>query len=111
MGLAPSSSETINMIEPSTQLETLDALVRRHAGANELPRHVPHVNLADAMARGDDPLHLLPYFADLGVRIANLEELLAACADPGEEEIEAFRVEEGIAVYLVVDGQWLLFTR
>lgn len=99
------------MTELSTQLETLDALVRRHAGGNELPRHVPHVRFADALARGDDPLHLLPYFADLGVQIVNLEDLHAACIDPGEEEIEAFRVEEGIAVYLLIDGQWALFTR
>jgi hypothetical protein len=72
---------------------------------------VPQLRLADALAHGDDPLHVLPYFADTGVRIANLEDLLAACTDSGEEEIEAFRVEEGVAVFLVVDGQWTLFTR
>lgn len=99
------------MTELSTQLETLDALVRRHAGGNELPRHTPYVSLTDALVRGDDPLHVLPYFADLGVQIANLEDLLTACTDAGEEEIEAFRVEEGVAVYLIVDGQWALFTR
>jgi len=92
-------------------LGALDTLVRRHAGGNDLPRHLPHVRIADALVRGDDPLHLLPYFTDIGVQIANLEDLLAACTDPGEEEIEAFRVEEGVAVYLIVDGQWALFTR
>lgn len=103
--------ETIDMTELSAQIETLDALVRRHAAGHDLPRHVPHVRLADALARGDDPLHLLPYFSDLGVRIGTLEDLLAACADPGEEEIEAFRIEEGVAVLLVTDGQWMVFTR
>ncbi len=93
------------------QLQTLGELVRRHAEGNDLPRHVPHVRLADALARGDDPLHLIPYFADLGRRIDNLEDLLAACTDPGEEEIQAFRVDEGVAVFLAVDGLWALFTR
>ena len=99
------------MTEFHPQLETLEALVRRHAAGRNLPRHVPRLRLADALARGDDPLHLLPYLSDLGVRVGTLEDLLAACTDPGEEEIEAFRVEEGILVYLAVDGQWALFTR
>jgi hypothetical protein len=94
-----------------SQDETLAALLRRHAEGHDLPRHVPHLRLADALARGDDPLHLLPYFADLARKIENLEDLIAACTDPGEEEIEAYRVEEGIAVYLVVDGQWAVFTK
>ncbi len=94
-----------------SQDETLAALLRRHAEGHDLPRHVPHLRLADALARGDDPLHLLPYFADLGRKIENLEDLIAACTDPDEEEIEAYRVEEGIAVYLVVDGQWAVFTK
>ncbi len=99
------------MNQLSPQLETLEALVRRHAAGRDLPRHVPRLHLADALARGDDPLHLIQYFSDLDVKIANLEDLLAACNDPGEEEIQAFRVEEGILVYLAVDGQWALFTR
>ena len=99
------------MTQTFPQLETLDALVRRHAAGHDIPRHVPHVRLADALARGDDPLHLLPYFSDLGRRIASLEDLLTACADPGEEEIEAFPVEEGVAVFLVVDGLWAVYTR
>jgi hypothetical protein len=99
------------MTETSTQLEALDALVRRHAAGRDLPRHIPQVRLTEALARGDDPLHLLPYLNDTGVRIGTLEELLAACTDPGEEELEAFRVEEGVAVFQIVDGEWALFTR
>jgi hypothetical protein len=99
------------MTELSPQLETLDALVRRHAGGNDLPRCVPKVRLADALERGDDHLHIVSYFRDVGVQVRTLEDLLAACTDPGEEEIEAFRVEEGVAVFLVVDGQWAVFTR
>jgi hypothetical protein len=103
--------ETIDMTQTSPPLETLEALVRRHAEGNDMPRPLPRVRLADALARGDDPLHLLPYLNDLGVRIGTLEDLLAACADPGEEEIQAFRTEEGVAVFLAVDGLWALFTR
>ncbi len=99
------------MTELPPQIRILDELVRQHAEGHDLPRHIPHLRLADALARGDDPLHLLPYFADLDRKIENLEDLLAACVDPGEEEVEAFRVEEGIAVYLVVDGQWAVFTK
>ena len=99
------------MTQIPAQLRTLDELVRQHTEGNDLPRHVPHLRLADALERGDDPLHLLPYFADLGTKIGNLEDLFAACADPGEEEIEAFRIEEGIVVYLVPDGQWAVFTK
>ncbi|MCB5943944.1 hypothetical protein [Acidocella sp. KAb 2-4] len=99
------------MTQTFPQAEALEALLRRHAAGRDLPRHVPQLRLADALVRGDDPLHLLPYLNDLGVRIGTLEDLLAACADPGEEEVQAYRVEEGIAVYLVTDGQWAVFTR
>lgn len=98
------------MTQIPAQLRTLDELVRQHAEGNDLPRHVPHLRLADALARGTDPLRLIEYFRDLDVKIANLEDLLAACTDPGEEEIEAYRVEEGIAAFLVADGQWAIFT-
>ena len=99
------------MTQTSPQLETLEALARRLAAGHDTPRPLPRVSLADALARGDDPLHIIRYFADLGRKIDNLEDLLAACADPGEEEIEAYRVEGGIAVFLTVDGLWALFTR
>ncbi len=93
------------------QDETLAALIERHAGRHDLPRDVPQIAFSEALRRGDDPLHILPYFADIGVSITTLEGLFDAVNDPSEEEMEAFRVEEGVAVYLAVDGQWLLFTR
>ncbi len=99
------------MTQTSPQLETLEALARRLAAGHDTPRPLPRVSLADALARDDDPLHLIPYFADLDRKITNLEELLAACTAPGEEEIEAYRVEGGVAISLVVDGLWALFTR
>ena len=99
------------MTQTSPQLETLEALARRLAAGHDTPRPLPRVSLADALARGDDPLHIIRYFAELDRKIANLEDLLAACTDPGEEEIEAYRVEGGVAVFLAVDGLWALFTR
>ena len=99
------------MTQTSPQLETLEALARRLAAGHDTPRPLPRVSLADALARGSDPINLLAYFNDLGVRIGTLEDLLAACADPGEEELEAYRVEGGVAVFVAVDGLWALFTR
>lgn len=99
------------MVQNPTQLRTLEELIHQHAESNDLPRHVPHLRLADALARGTDPLRLIEYFQDLGKKIDNLEDLFAACTDPGEEEIDAYRVEEGIAVFLVPDGQWSVFTK
>ena len=99
------------MTQLPPQIRILDELVRQHAEGNDLPRHLPYVRLPDALARGTDPLRLIEYFRDLDRKIENLEDLLAACADPGEEEIEAFRVEEGIAVCLGPDSQWAVFTK
>ncbi len=99
------------MTQTFPQAEALEALLRRHAAGRDLPRHVPKLRLADALATGHDPLRLIEYFRDLDVKIANLEDLLAACADSGEEELEGYRVEAGVAVFLVTDGQWAVFTR
>ncbi|GAB0115743.1 hypothetical protein [Acidisoma sp. C75] len=93
------------------QQETLAALVERHAGEHDLPRHVLRIGFGEALSRGDDPLHILQYLKDVGVAVATLEQLFEVVSDPGEEDMEAFRVEDGVAVYLAVDGQWLLFTR
>ncbi|MDR3505260.1 MAG: hypothetical protein P4L52_03350 [Acidocella sp.] len=99
------------MTQLSPALRTLDELIRQHAEGHDLPRHMPHLRLADALARGTDPLRLIEYFRDLDVKIDTLEDLLAACADPGEEELEAYLVREGVAVFVVSDGLWAVFTR
>ncbi len=94
-----------------TKEENLAALLREHAAGRDLPRYVPQIAFTEALARGDDPLHILPYLADVGVAVSTMEDLQAAGDDPGEEEMCAFRVEEGVAVLLESDGLWLLFTR
>jgi hypothetical protein len=47
----------------NTAPETLGALLKRYAGENDEPRDVPRVRFDEAMQRGDDPLHILPYLA------------------------------------------------
>ena len=89
--------------------ETLAALLRRYCDQNDEPGDVPRVSLADAVRRGDDPLHIIPYFAGLGVTVRCLDDLLLVNEDGTEEEIHSFRVAEGVAVTVASDGLWLLF--
>lgn len=92
------------------QPETLGALLRRFADDHGDPAEVPSVSLSDAIQQGDDPLHLLPYLASLGMQVATLDDLLAINDDEAEEEVRTFRVAEGIAVTIASDGAWALFT-
>ena len=89
--------------------ETLAALLRRYCDANDEPRDVPRINLAEAVRRGDDPLHILPYLAGLGLAVGSLDDLLRINDDATEEEVHAFRVAEGVAVTVASDGLWMLF--
>ena len=89
--------------------ETLAALLRRYCDQNDEPRDVPRVRLADAVRRGDDPLHIIPYLAGLGLTVRCLDDLLLVNADETEEEVHSFRVAEGVAVTVASDGLWLLF--
>lgn len=89
--------------------ETLAALLRRYRDEHDEPRDVPRVSLAEAVARGDDPLHILPYLAGLGLAVRSLDDLLLVNGDGAEEELHAFRVAEGVAVTVASDGLWVLF--
>lgn len=91
------------------QPETLAALLRRYRGDHDEPRDVPRISLAEAVRRGDDPLHVLPYLAGLGLAVRTLDDLLLINADDAEEEIHSFRVAEGVAVTVASDGLWMLF--
>ena len=94
------------MPEPT---ETLAALLRRHCADHDEPRDVPRVSLADALRDGDDPLHIIPYLAGLGLPVQSLDDLLRINDDATEEEVHAFRVAEGVAVTVASDGLWQLF--
>ena len=89
--------------------ETLAALLARYCADQDEPRDVPSVSLADAVRAGDDPLHILPYLAGLGLTVRVLDDLLLVNDDDTEDEIHAFRVAEGVAVSVASDGLWLLF--
>ena len=93
----------------STAIEPLADLLRRYCAENDEPRDVPRVSLGAAIADGDDPLHILPYFNGLGLTVRSLDDLLLINDDDDEEDIRSFCVAEGIAVTLVSDGLWLLF--
>jgi hypothetical protein len=89
--------------------ETLAALLRRYCDQPAEPSDVPRVSLGAAVRQGDDPLHVLPYFATLGLTVRSLDDLLKINGDDTEEEIHCFRVTEGVAVTVASDGLWLLF--
>jgi hypothetical protein len=93
----------------NTAPETLGALLKRYAGDNDEPRDVPRIRFDEALQRGDDPLHILPYLAGLGISVRSIDDLLRINSDDTEEEIRAFRVVEGVAVVMASDGLWLLF--
>ena len=93
----------------STTHETLAALLRRYCDDHDEPRDMSRVSLAEALRDGDDPLHIIPYLAGLGLTVESLDDLLRINDDANEEEIHAFRVEEGVAVTVASDGLWQLF--
>lgn len=93
----------------STTHETLAALLRRYSDEDDDPPDVPRVSLAEALRQGDDPLHIIPYFATLGLAVRSLDDLLQINDDETEEELHCFRVAEGVAVSMASDNLWLLF--
>jgi hypothetical protein len=93
----------------SPPLEPLAALLRRYCGDHDEPRDVPRISIADALRDGDDPLHVIPYFASLGLAVRSLDDLMQINDDDTEEELHCFRVAEGVAVTMASDGLWLLF--
>ena len=69
------------------------------------------VALSSALRVGDDPLNNLSYIGELGVRPETLQQLHAGINGlANEEELFAFRCEEGVAVSVASDGEWILFT-
>jgi len=93
----------------STTHETLAALLRRYCDDGDEPPDVHRVSLAQAVRDGDDPLHIVHYFASLGLPLRSLDDLLRINDDPDEDEVHCFRVAEGVAVSVASDGLWQLF--
>jgi hypothetical protein len=69
------------------------------------------VALSSALQAGDDPLHILSYIGALGVCTETLQQLHSGINGlEDEEELFAFRCQEGIAVSIASDDEWILFT-
>jgi hypothetical protein len=85
------------------------AEVRRRYLLGASPAHT--VALSRALQTGDDPLHILSYIGGLGVHAATLQQLHDAINGlEGEEELFAFQCQEGVAVSVASDDEWILFT-
>ncbi len=97
-----------NNTPPENSHETLETLLRRYSG-NEEPQPIPRIRFADALRQFDDPLHILPYLAGVGITVTKLDDLLLINDDQDEEEIYCFRVREGVAAVMASDDLWLLF--
>ena len=109
---APQGRGSFHLETPmTTTIETLAALLRRYCDDQDEPRDVPRVSLADAVRQGDDPLHILPYFAGLGIAVRSLDDLLRINDDDAEEEIRSFRVAEGVAVTVASDSSFMPVSR
>jgi hypothetical protein len=93
----------------SPPIETLAVLLRRYCEDCLEPHNVPRVSLAEAVRLGDDPLHILPYLAGLGITVRCLEDLMRINDDESEEELQSFRIVEGVAISVASDGAWLVF--
>ncbi len=92
-----------------TAQESLATVVGRYADPDGPPPDITRVSFALALREGDDPLHILPYLAGLGLAVTRLDDLLKVNDDETEEEVRSFRVAEGVAVTVASDGIWLLF--
>lgn len=90
--------------------ESLADLISRFSDPDAVPSTIARVSLTDALADGRDPLDILTYFARLGLPILTLDDLLKINAEPDEEEIRAFRVDEGVAVVVASESEWIVFT-
>lgn len=69
------------------------------------------IALSSALQAGDDPLHVLSYIGSLGVRAQTLQQLHSGINGlTGEEELSAFKCQEGVAVSVASNDEWILFT-
>ena len=94
----------MNSPEPFAQL------LRRYGDGDDSEPAVIRTSLSEALTGGADPEHILSYFRNLGHPVGCLADLLALNQDPGEDDLHAFVVAEGVAVSIVSDGTWILFT-
>lgn len=69
------------------------------------------VALSSALKLGDDPFHILSYINALGIKAETLQQLQVGINGlRDEEELFAFRCQEGVAVSVASEDEWILFT-
>ncbi|EKM99418.1 MULTISPECIES: hypothetical protein [unclassified Acidocella] len=90
------------------ETHTLEELLRRYSGIEKLPE-VQRIKFDEAVRTGEDPLSIVKYFKTLGIEVREPADLFRLNDDPHEEEINAFKIPEGVAVSVESDDLWLVF--
>ncbi len=90
------------------ETQTLEELLRRFSSVEKL-QDVQRIKFDDAVRTGEDPLSIVKYFGTLGIAVREPADLFRLNDDPDEEEINAFRIPEGVAVSIESDDLWLVF--
>lgn len=88
--------------------QTLEELLRRYSSIEKLP-DVQRIKFDDAVRTGQDPLSVVKYFSTLGIAVREPADLFRLNDDSNEEEVNAFKIPEGIAVSVESDDLWLVF--
>ncbi len=96
------------MTQTFPQVETLEALLTRYSSIEKLPE-VQRIKFDEAVRTGEDPLSIVKYFKTLGIAVREPADLFLRNDAPDEEEINAFKIPEGVAVSVESDGLWLVF--
>ncbi len=90
------------------ETHTLEALLRRYSSIEKLP-DVQRIKFDEAVRTGEDPLNIVKYFKTLGIEVREPADLFLRNDAPDEEEINAFKIPEGVAVSVESDDLWLVF--
>jgi hypothetical protein len=90
------------------ETHTLEELLRRFSSIEKLP-DVQRIKFDEAVRTGQDPLRIIAYFATLGIAVREPADLFRLNDDPNEEEVNAFKIPEGVAVSVESDDLWLVF--
>ncbi len=90
------------------ETHTLEELLRRYSSIEKLPE-VQRIKFDDAVRTGEDPLSIVKYFSTLGIAVREPADLFRLNDDPNEEEINAFKIPEGVAVSVESDDLWIVF--
>ena len=90
------------------ETHTLEELLTRYSSIEKLPE-VQRIKFDDAVRTGEDPLSIVKYFSTLGIAVREPADLFLRNDAPDEEEINAFKIPEGVAVSVESDDLWLVF--